>query len=120
MVEFEYQPWQKIIVHEVVKFPLQHFLSTHSLGVQQGGVGRPLPWVDGIVFIKGAIRDTDDIIREKLEGKIHWSSLNYGILEKFQSEFKVAGNIRIPIIDVSDNKVFVEMAKWIKNNFEKK
>lgn len=120
MVEFEYKPWKKIIIHEIVKFPLEHFLSTHSLGVQQGGVGRPLLWVDGIVFGKNVFRDTDDIIREKLEGKIHWSSLNYGILEKCQSEFKVEGNIRIPVIDLSGNKVFKEMAQWIKKDFEKK
>ena len=120
MVEFEYQPWKTIIVHEVVKFPLQHFLSTHSLGVQQGGIGRPMVWADGLVFDKGVFRDTDDIINEKLEGKVHWSSLNYAIMEKYQSEFKVEGNIRIPVVDVSDNVVFKKMAVWIKNNFEKK
>jgi len=120
MVEFEYQPWKKISVHEVVKLTLEHFLSGHSLGVQEGGIGRPILWVDGIIFEHGLFRDTDDIIREKLEGKVHWSVLNYGTLEKHQSEFKVAGNIRIPVIDVSGNKIFREMAVWIKNNFEKK
>jgi len=119
LVEFEYQPWKKIIVHEVVKFPLQHFLSTHSLGVEQGGVGQPLTWVDGVVYEIGIFRDTDDIIREKLDGRVHWSFLHYAILEKHQPEFKVPGNIRLPVIDVSGNKVFREMAAWIKKNFEK-
>ena len=58
MVEFEHKPWKKVIVNEVVKFPLQHFLSTHSLGVQQGGVGVPLAWVSGLVFDKEGFRDT--------------------------------------------------------------
>ena len=120
MVEFELQPWKKIFVHEVVKLPLEDFLSRHSLGVQQGAIGRPLSWVDGVVFEKGVFRDTDDMIKEKLEGKLHWTFLHYGILEKHQTEFKVTGNIRIPVIDVSDNKTFKEMAAWIKNNFEKK
>ena len=120
MVEFEFQPWKKIIVHEVVKLPLEDFLSRHSLGVQEGAIGRPLLWVDGIVFEKGVFRDTDDIIKEKLAGKVHWSSLNYGILEKYQTEFKVTGNIRIPVMNVGNNKVFREMATWIKSNFEKK
>lgn len=120
MVEFEYQPWKKIIVHDVMKFPLEHFKSTHSLGVQQGGVGIPLIWADGIVFDKNVFRDTDDIIKEKLEGKVHWSSLSYAIMEKYQSEFKVEGSIRIPVMNVGDNVVFRKMAEWIKNNFEKK
>ena len=119
MVEFEYQPWKKIIIHEVMKFPLEHFLSTHSLGVQQGGVGQPLFWCNGIVSEKAVFRDTDDMIREKLEGKIHWSSLAYGILEKFQSEFKVAGNIRIPVMDLSGNRILKELAVLIKETFEK-
>jgi len=108
-----------VIVHEVVKFPLQHFLSGHSLGVQAGGVGQPLIWADGIVFEKDVFRDTDEIIKEKLEGKIHWIALNYAMLEKYQPEFKVEGNIRIPVVNVSDNVVFKVMAKWIKDTFER-
>ena len=120
MVEFEYQPWKKIIAHEVVKFPLQHFLSQQSLGVQQGGVGRPITWADGIIFLKGGLPDTDEVVKDKLNGILHWNFLQYTILEKYQPEFKVAGNIRIPVIDVSDNETFKKMVVWIKNNFEKK
>ena len=120
MVEFEFQSWKKIIIHEIVKYPLQHFLSSHSLGISAGGIGRPLSWVDGIIFERGSLPDTDDIIRDKLQGKLHWNFLRYTILEKYQSEFKVEGNIRIPVINVSDNKTFREMSKWIKDNFEKK
>lgn len=119
-MEFEYQPWKKIIVHEVLKFPLQHFLSASSLGIQAGGVGRPLKWVDGVIFQISQFRDTDDIIREKLNGTIHYSAVSYVIHENFQSEFKVSGNIRIPVIDLSGNKVFKEMVSWLKKNFEKK
>jgi len=118
MTEFEYQPWKKVIIHEVEKFPLQHFLSGASLGVQEGGVGRPLRWVDGIIFEILHFRDTDDIIKEKLDGTVHWSSLVYAIHEKHQTEFKVAGSIRIPVIDLSRSKIFKEMITWLKKKFE--
>jgi len=120
MVEFEYQPWKKIIIHEVVKYPIEFFLSQHSLGAQPGGIGRPLTWVDGIIFNIGPFRETEDVIKEKLEGKVHYSSIVYGVLEKYQPEFKVEGNIRIPVTDVSDNRVFKEMIVWLKRNFEQK
>ena len=119
MVEFEYQPWKQIIVHDVTKFSKEHLITSHSLGVQQGGVGRPIMWVNGFLFEFRTFRDTDDIIKDKLEGKVHWTFLHYAILEKFQSEFKVEGNIRIPVIDSSDNETFQEMASWIQENFEK-
>ena len=118
MTEFEYQPWKRVIIHEVEKFPLQHFLSGASLGVQEGGVGRPLRWADGIIFEMHLFRDTDDIIKEKLEGNIHWSSLVYAIHEKHQPEFKVEGSIRIPVIDLSGSKIFKGMITWLKKNFE--
>ena len=120
MVKFEFQPWKRIIVHEVARFSVEYFISSHSLGVQQGGVGRPISWTDGFLFEFGVFRDTDDVIKEKLEGKVHWSFLHYAILENYQLEFKVAGNIRIPVMNVADNETFREMATWIKSNFEKK
>ena len=121
MVEFEYQPWKKIVVHEVIKHPIEFFISQHSLGVQSGGIGRPLTWVDGLVFSRLGFRDTDDIIKEKLRGTIHYSSIIYGILKKYQPQFMVKeGNIKIPVINVSDNKIFREMAAWIKKTFEEK
>ena len=120
MVEFEYQPWKKFIVHEVVKYPIEFFITQHSLGVQPGGIGRPLTWVDGIVFDISLFRDTDDVIKEKLEGKVHYSSIIYGLLEKHQPKFEVNGNIKIPVIDLSHSKIFKEMAAWIKKTFEGK
>ena len=117
-IEFEYQPWKKIIIHEVIKFPLKHFLSSSSLGVQAGGVGRPLLWVNGLILQISHFGDTDDIIKEKLNGTLHYSSISYTTQEEFQPEFKVDGNIRIPIINVSDNRIFAELACWIKKKFE--
>jgi hypothetical protein len=117
-IEFEYQPWKKIIVHEVIKLPLQHFLSSASLNVPAGGVGRPLRWVNGLIIEIQWLRETDDIIKEKLNGTIHYSALSYAVHENHQPEFKVSGNIRIPLVDVSGNKVFAELASWIKKEFE--
>ena len=119
-IEFEYQPWKRIIIHEIIKFPLQHFLSGASLGVSEGGIGRPLIWVDGLILEINIFGETDDIIKEKLNGIIHYNAVSYAIQEKLQPEFKVSGNIRIPVIDVSGNKIFREMATWLKKNFEMK
>ena len=120
MVEFEYSPWKKVIVHEVTKFPLDYFISGASYGVQPGGVGRPLTWADGLIFAKGGLPDSDEIVKEKLQGDLHWNHLHYAIMEKFKPEIKVEGNIRIPIINASDNVIFREMASWIKRSFEEK
>jgi len=120
LVKFEYQPWKKIVVHDIVKVPLELLLSTHSIGVPEGGVGRPLTWVDGILFELITMPATEDIVREQLDGKVHWSSLSYTIMPNYQQSFTMPGNVRIPVINVSDNQVLREMARWIKENFEKR
>lgn len=119
MVRFRYQPWNEIVVHDVVKYPLEHFLSTHSLGVREGGIGRPLNWADGIIFEHRNMPPTEDIIKEQLEGKIHWNALNYGIMEEYEKKLVMPGQVTIPVINMSNNIVFKEMAKWIKETFEK-
>lgn len=119
LVEFEYQPWKKIIVHDVIKVPLEFFLSTHVIGVQEGGVARPLNWVDGVLFVHVPMRPTEDVVEEQLEGKLHWASLTYTLLKDYQPGFIRPGNVRIPVVDVSNNLIFKEMVKWIKENFEK-
>lgn len=120
LTEFEYQPWKRIVIHEIIKLPLEHFLSGASFNVQQGGVGRPLRWVNGLILEIVSFRETDDIIKEKLNGTIHYSAISYAILEKYQPEFKVSGNIRIAVVNVSNNKTLAELASWIKNKFETK
>lgn len=119
MVEFEYQPWKKIVVHEIVELPLQDFLMKSSLGVESGAIGRHLLWVDGFIVEHITLPDTEDVVREKLQGVVHWSSLSFAVLEKFQEEFKVAGNIRIPVVNLSNNPIFRELVPWIRTNFKR-
>jgi hypothetical protein len=87
-MEFEYQPWKKIVTHEIAKFSLQHFLSASRLGVAQGGVGRPVRWVDGVILEISAFRDTDDIIKEKLAGTVHYSAVSYSSTRLFSPSLK--------------------------------
>lgn len=75
-------------------------------------------WVNGLILEIAHFRDTDDIIKEKLKGIIHYSAISYAPQETFQPEFKVSGNIRIPVINVSDNRILTELATWLKANFE--
>lgn len=119
MVEFEYQPWKYVIVHEVVKYPLEYFITKHSFGVQEGGTGRPLNWADGIVFEHTAMPPVEDVIKEQIEGRIHWNSLNYGIMKEYKKQFKGPRSVKVPILNLSNHTVFKKMAIWIKKNFEK-
>ena len=117
MVEFEHQPWEKIIVHEVVKYPLDHFIIKHSMGAE-GGIGAPLNWANGVVFEHGPVRPTDDVITEQLKGVIHWSFLHYGLMPEYKKEVEAPRKVKVPVIDSSSHHIFSGMSKWLLENFE--
>jgi len=62
---------------------------------------------------------TEDVIEEQLEGRVPWSSLGYAVLENYQQTFQRPGGVRVPAMDLSNDSVFKEMAKWTEESFEK-
>ena len=119
MVEFEYQPWKKIVVHEIVEYPLEYFINKHSIRAQEGGTGAPLNWANGIVFEHSTIRPIDDVIKEQIKGTIHWSYLHYAFMLDFKKELEGPRAVKIPIVNLSNHYIFSSMSKWIKETREK-
>jgi hypothetical protein len=117
MVEFEYKPWKKIIIHEIMEYPLEYVLFQSTQGVPQGGVGRPLMWSNGVLFSSFVLQPSPDVIKKQLEGIIHWSSLLFSKMEKYQPEIKRDKRIKIPIINVSNHTIFGPMSNWVKKQY---
>ena len=78
MVEFEFKPWKKVIIHELMEFPLEHFIFQSSQGIQPGGTGRPIMWSNGLVFTTFLLQPTEDVVKEQLQGIVHWAFLHFG------------------------------------------
>ncbi len=119
MIEFTLHEPKKIVIHKITKYPITHLITSHSAGFPENGIARSVTWVDGIMFDKQDMPENDEVIKDKLAGIEHWNYLHYTLFEPYRPEFKMVGNIKIPIIDVSENKTYKDMAKWIKENFEK-
>lgn len=58
MVEIVYEPWKRIVIHEIVRYALDNLIKVQSLGVEPGGLAEPLLWADGIVFSRSTILET--------------------------------------------------------------
>lgn len=118
MVEIIYEPWKTIVIHEIVQYDLQASIQLQSLGVQSGQTGRPVYWVNGVAFVHRPMPSTEEVIKENMQGKIHWSSLIFAFMPKYQQLFTIPdGNIKIPILNLSDNGIFKDVADWIKKNY---
>lgn len=119
MVKIIYEPWKTIVIHEIVQYDLQMLVHLHGLGVQSGQLGRPINWANGIAFMHRVMPPTDEVIKEQIQGKIHWSSLTFAFMPKHQPLITIPeGKIRIPILDLSDNRVFRDLAEWIKKHYK--
>ena len=119
MVEVVYQPWKKIVIHEIVKYALDDLVKLQSLGVEPGGLGDPLLWVEGIVFSSSTMLETKDVIKEKLEGAVHWSSVEWALMPEFKEVIIIKEtNVKVPIINVTAHPIYKTVSKWLKKHKE--
>ena len=87
----------------------------NALGVQPGGLGKPLYWAAGLGMVTYTLPSTDAVVNDQLSGKAHWAHVAYAPMPKFESYIILKeNNIRIPVINASTNPIFNAAASWIK------
>jgi hypothetical protein len=111
-VKVTIKPWQEIIIHEVIQQDINTLLKLRGLGVQIRELAQPLMWAEGIVFSRAPMPHTSDVIKEQLQGIIHFSSVEFALMPTYKSELKWEG-VAIPVIDVSNTEALREVAKEI-------
>ena len=121
MVKITYEPWKTIVIHEIIQYDLQMLVHLRCLGVQSGQLARPINWANGVAFAHNGMPPTNEVIKEQLQGRLHWSSLQFAFMPKHQPLITITeGNIRVPVLDLSDNIIFRDMAEWIKRHYKLK
>ncbi len=118
MAQIEYMPYQKIILHEVVKMePTDFFPMVASMAeAQKTGATAGVAWIDGIAFAFGEFPDTPEIVEEKLKGRLHKAIVWYAETS-FQTEKKTQVNGRDAIVRLGKaegNKDFVNLVEFLK------
>lgn len=117
MVDVVYKPWKAVVFHEIVRSTIENLVHFQALGVRSDQMGRPIHWVDGIALVFTQMPQTDEIVKEQLEGRIHWSQLAFAEMPRYQPVMTTSdGKIQVPIANVSHSEVFKDLAQWIKTN----
>lgn len=116
MTKVTYQPWKEIIIHEADQFPIETFLAILVLGVPPGGLAPRLLWAHGVAFTTADMPYTEATIKESLQGRVHWSSVEWTLMPEYSPFIEIPETkVRIPVIDVSSSEILSEAAKWLKN-----
>lgn len=118
MVEIEYLPYKKIILHEIRKLEVQEFLSwvASQVEAQKTGGTPSVNWVDGIAFLTGEFMATPELVSEQLQGRIHYAVVFY-TETSYQQERRITLNGRDLVVRFSKadtNPNFAELARFLK------
>ena len=115
MVKVTFKPWEELVIHENIRFSLEEFVKHCSIGVQPGGLANPLQWAEGVVFRATLLPLTEDVVREMLADKIHWSSVEWASMPEYRQAIMIGDiNAKIPIIDVSATATLCDVARSLK------
>ncbi len=117
MPKIIYKPYDELIIHELVRYKLEDLVNLNALGVQSGGMGKPLYWAAGLAMVTYTLPSTDAVVNDQLNGKAHWAHVAYAPMPKYESPITIKeNNARIPVINASTNPMFNLAAAWIKKH----
>ena len=114
-IEVVIEPYNKIIVHEIVEYKLSDWVNIIITGIKSLGGSMPtLFWCNGVVFQSAQFNtNSETVIKQQLNGIIHFSSVTFALKEKFQNEIRTDKGT-ILLVDVSANINLVKLAEVLK------
>lgn len=120
MVKVTFKPWEEVVVHEVIHYSLEDLIKLQSLGVQPGGLAKSLRWAEGVVFRVAGMPPTDEVVKENLQGKVHWNSVEWAFMPEYKNVILIKDiNAKIPVINVSKTAILRDVIKALKKQGEK-
>ncbi|MGD0145978.1 MAG: hypothetical protein ABSB53_03885 [Nitrososphaerales archaeon] len=119
MVEIEYQPCKKIVVHEIRRMKVPDLFQWMASGAeaQKAGCIASVNWADGVAFVTRPFFPIPQVLEDSLKGITHYLTV-YFTETSFEAEKK--GSLKdgrpytVRLIRVEHNPDFLELAKFLK------
>jgi len=119
LVKVSFKPWEEVVIHESIQYSLANLVTILSLGVPPGGLGGRLLWAQGVAFSHSAMPATTDIIKENLQGRVHWASVEWALMPEFKPFIEIPQTkVRIPVLNVSTNETLSDVASALERTAE--
>jgi len=122
MPTFEYRPWKRIVVHEVLIFSLEEILKLAAMNTPMGSTAKPLRWYKGWVVGSEGFPSTSHVIREQIiNDTVHWEFALFAPLKEYKAFLTTQeGKVTVPIIDSTDNEITKGLIDWFLETFKDK
>jgi hypothetical protein len=117
MVKIMYEPSNTLVIHDVVKVQLDDLLRER---IMPAGT-MPLYWCTGILFSFQSPPMVEEIVKEYINGKIHWMEVHYTEMKEYSEVLSLddqhyGGTMKIRVIDTSKSPLHNDFIKWLKTN----
>jgi hypothetical protein len=117
-IKVVYEPRKQVIIHEYSKYGNpEEFIRQVFAGVPASAI-LIVHWVDGVVLSFTPFSQTDTVVKELINGTLHWDHVSFAPMPKFMSKI-IADGTTCNVADVSTNAVFKAIAEFLKKEFLK-
>jgi len=116
MTEVTYEPRKQVIIHEYSRYDsIEALIQGAYANAPPGANVGPIRWAKGIALIHNAYPMTDTVVKELMEGRLHWDHVSFAPMDEYRPNIHLdESRITATIIDVSVNPVFCVIADFIK------
>lgn len=119
MIKVTYSPLKEVVVHECIAVGQEDLLRER---IMPAGT-MPLYWCNGILFTFSSMPWTRDIIRDYLDGRIHWAEVHYSRMDRYNPVLELndenyKAQLKVRVIDTSKSLLHSNFIKWLKNRQE--
>jgi len=117
MVDIEYSPISKIIVHEIIRSEYQNFLNMFAIPQPPDGPQPNARWIDGILFLFKGFPPSPEVLRDKIQGVLHWEIVNFTEMEQYTPTItNPENNVIMKVLDNTSNTAVSDFIRWLKND----
>jgi len=117
LVKITYLPYQEVVVREIIEQNNEMFFEdVIRQSLTQTQVEPSVNWVDGIAFLVVPFPATEDIVRENLNGKVHFSSVIFTKID-YRGQYPVklgAQSFSVRMRKADTNRIFVRLTDFLK------
>lgn len=115
MIKITYSPINELVVHEVVKIDFEDLMRER---ITPAG-NMPLYWCSGTLFSFTSVPMSKDVMKDYLQGKIHWMEVHYTEMKSYQpvlelNDEQYKQTLKIRVIDTSKSNLHGEFIKWLQ------
>jgi hypothetical protein len=123
MAKITYMRWDEVIIHEIIEEDNEKFFGDIAEGaVREHDPQRPfvppsVNWANGIAFTIEGFPDTEEVVKDKLRGVIHYAYVAFTRIDRCDSYPVRIGNenVSVRIENRVPNPILLDLADFLKN-----